>query len=100
MNDNSESLALGLVLRTVASILAPGLFVGSGLFENTSDLVANLTSLEEATVGQRRVVRSRGAKVPFLVCSVETVAVSGEECQQLSWRKRNICQVVSWALLT
>lgn len=51
MNDNFELFVFGFVFRIVVFILVLGLFVGLGLFENISDLVVNLMSLEEVIVG-------------------------------------------------
>lgn len=38
-------------------------------------MVADLAALQEATIGQRRVIRRGGCEVPFLVGGVETITV-------------------------
>lgn len=62
VNDDSEAPALeaglALILRFVLEL---------GLLENVANVVADLSSLFQARVRQRRVVGSRRCKMPFLI---------------------------------
>jgi hypothetical protein len=68
MDDDPETLPLVRLVLVLAC--STGLLVGSSLFEDAGDLVTDLSSLEEATVGERRVVWRRGTQMPLFVSSV------------------------------
>lgn len=52
---------------------------GFGLLEDAGNLITNSSGLQPTAVGQRRIVRSRGRKVPFLVGGIEAVAVPDDK---------------------